>query len=83
MLENASRETLGNNLPEWYTYIPKNKPSPELILQTFLINCEISKVDPYSNIDKLVELTNFSKDKIEFYINNPDELERIVSEKSV
>lgn len=61
-------------LPDWYTYVPAEKPSPELLLQTFLLESQISGEDPLSMLDKLTQLTGLSKKEIRFYIQNPDKL---------
>lgn len=61
-------------LPDWYTYIPDDKPTPEVLLQTFLLESRIAQEDPMKNIEEYMQLTGLSRDLIEFYIQHPEKL---------
>ena len=68
-----------SELPEWYTYIPTESPSPELLLQSFILESMLNKTNLGDRMDHLMSITGLSREKIEFYINNPDELDKVVA----
>lgn len=78
----SKKEKIREELPSWYTYIPTEKPSPELILQTFLLESDLSHKNPYETMERLVRLTGIEEEKIDYYIKNREELDQIVEDQN-
>ena len=67
-----------NDLPGWYTYVPTKQATPELRFRTFLSRCELSSEDPFLSVDEWVDKTGMSKEEVIYFMNNPQELDKII-----